>query len=213
MASDIAIFGAGGFGRETAFMIRQINDVKPVWNLVGFYDDALPIGSEVAGLKILGGLTKLNAASEKISLVVAVADPLARKRIVHGITNDNIDFPVLTHPHNFLGDDTTNQFGRGCIIAAGNILTINIHLEEFVIINLACTIGHDVTIGSFSTVMPGSNISGNVSIGESTLIGSGACVLQNVTIGNNCKIGAGAVVIKGSREGVTLVGVPATERL
>ncbi len=211
MAHNIAIFGAGGLGRETALMIRQINEAQNDWNLIGFFDDALPEGSEVDGFKILGGLSELNQAGEKLSLIIAIADPVVRKEIVESIKNDKLDFPVIKHPHNFLGDDRTNQFGRGCIITAGNIFTTNVHLNEFVIVNLACTIGHDVQIGSFSTLMPACSISGNVKIGESTLIGSGARILQNITVGNRCKVGGGAVVVKDSRSDVTLVGVPAKE--
>lgn len=211
MARDIVIFGAGGFGRETALMIRQINKVQHHWNLIGFFDDALPRGTEVEGIKILGGLQELNQVGEKISVAVAVADPVTRKRIITNIKNDNIEFPILKHPHSFLGDDTSNQFGRGCIITAGNIFTINIRLEEFVIVNLACTIGHDARIGSFTTIMPGCSISGKVSIGEVTLIGTGARILQNITIGVACKVGAGGVVIKDCGSNTTLVGVPAKE--
>ncbi len=211
MTCDVAIFGAGGFGRETALMIRQINQVHHDWNLIGFFDDAIQRGSSIDGIKILGGIAELNQIGEKLSVMVAVADPQTRRSIVASIKNVNIDFPVMKHPYNFLGDDATNQFGKGSIITAGNIFTTNIHLHEFVIINLACTIGHDVRIDSFCTLMPGSSISGNVHIGEATLIGSGVRILQNITIGNNCKVGAGAVVIKNSRSDVTLVGVPATE--
>ncbi len=211
MARDIAIFGAGGFGREVALMIRQITQVQADWNILGFFDDSLPKRTEVDGLKILGGISDINAVGEKLALVVAVADPSTRKNILEKIHNDNLEFPVIVHPHNFLGDDKSNQFGKGSIITAGNIFTTHIHVDEFVIINLACTIGHDVRIGSFSTLMPGCRISGNVSIGSSTLVGAGAVILQNIKIGENCKIGAGAVVIEDSKKNVTLVGVPARE--
>jgi len=30
---DIAIYGAGGFGREVACLINKINEVNPTWNL------------------------------------------------------------------------------------------------------------------------------------------------------------------------------------
>lgn len=36
---DIAIFGAGGFGREVACLIKRINKIKPQWNFIGFFDD------------------------------------------------------------------------------------------------------------------------------------------------------------------------------
>ena len=37
--NDIAILGAGGFGREIACLIDKINQNKPQWNLIGFFDD------------------------------------------------------------------------------------------------------------------------------------------------------------------------------
>ena len=57
---DIAIFGAGGFGREVACLLRKINAVEPTWNFVGFYDDGLEKGSCVDYGKILGGIADLN---------------------------------------------------------------------------------------------------------------------------------------------------------
>lgn len=43
LMKDIAIFGAGGFGREVACLIRSINECIDVdeerWNFIGFFDD------------------------------------------------------------------------------------------------------------------------------------------------------------------------------
>ena len=36
---DIAIYGAGGLGREIACVLKKINMVTPTWNLLGFFDD------------------------------------------------------------------------------------------------------------------------------------------------------------------------------
>ena len=36
---DIAIYGAGGFGREVASLIKRINRIENQWNFVGFFDD------------------------------------------------------------------------------------------------------------------------------------------------------------------------------
>ena len=35
----LVIFGAGGLGREVLVLARQINEVSPTWELVGFFDD------------------------------------------------------------------------------------------------------------------------------------------------------------------------------
>lgn len=206
--TDLAIYGAGGFGRETALMIEQINAACPKWKLLGYFDDGLEKGAEVNGLPVLGGIAEVNTYAQPLSLVVAVADPGQRRKLVETIQNGNLSFPVLAHPSASLGS-VTNFFGEGCIITAGCILTTDIVLGDFSIVNLTSTIGHDVKVGSFCSIMPGCNISGNVQIGEATMMGTGARILQNLTIGKSCRIGAGAVVTKTFGDGLTLIGVPA----
>ena len=41
---NIAIYGAGGFGREVSCMLNIINQCESRWNLIGFFDDTKPIG-------------------------------------------------------------------------------------------------------------------------------------------------------------------------
>ena len=206
--NEIAIYGAGGFGRETALLIDQINALQPVWKLVGFFDDHIEKGKEVDGLPVLGGIKQVNEVPHNLALALAIADPTARRRIAEGITNKQVRYPVLAHPRAMLGSET-NFFGRGCILTAGCILTTGIILGEFAIVNLLSTVGHDAKIGSFCTLMPSSNISGNVEIGEETMIGTGAKILQNLTIGARCKVGAGAVLTGSLQSDQTAVGVPA----
>jgi sugar O-acyltransferase (sialic acid O-acetyltransferase NeuD family) len=205
---DIIIYGAGGFGRETALMIRQINDKRPSWNIIGFCDDNCKKGGKVYGLPVIGGLSELEKVG-RLNLVIAVADPRTRKKIREKITNTEIRFPVLIHPSVLGGDPETNRIDEGSIIAAGNILTTNIHVKPFVIINLSCTIGHDVSIGEFSSIMPGCSISGMVNIEQEVLIGTGARILQSLMIGDTSRVGAGAVVTRSVSSGATVMGIPA----
>lgn len=201
---DIAIIGAGGFGRETSLLIKQINNVTPLWNFVGFYDDAI---KELHHEKILGSVNDLHDVTN-LAIVIAVADPGSRKQIRTRITNPAIEFPTLIHP-NALTGDVQNTIGIGCIITAGCILTSNVHLKDFVIVNLLTSIGHDVLIGSYSSVMPNVSVSGSVTIGDSCFIGSGARILQNLQIGNGAIVGAGAVVNRVVESNTTVIGVPA----
>lgn len=207
MKNDLAIYGAGGLGREIALMVDQINAHKPEWNVIGFFDDGKAKGQVIDGLRVLGGIKEINEWKIGLSLSIAIADPVKRERLVSKIDNQNIDYPSLIHPASNTGSKG-NHIGRGCIITQGCIFTIGITLRDFVIINLNTTVGHDVTIGSFSSVMPGCNISGSVTIGEASLIGTGAMILQNISIGNRCKIGAGAVITKNFGDRLTVVGVP-----
>jgi sugar O-acyltransferase (sialic acid O-acetyltransferase NeuD family) len=209
LKNKLAIYGAGGFGREVAAMIAQLNDFRRTWEVVGFFDDGKEKNSTVDGLKILGGINELNLVTFQLSVVVAVADPNTRSALIQTATNGKIDFPVLAHPNANLGDRTRNKFGRGAIVTAGVILTTGIEIGEFCIINLASTIGHDVRLGNFCTVMPACSISGNVSIGSRCLLGTGSRIIQGITIGENCLVGAGSIVTKSFDSNLKLLGVPA----
>ena len=209
--SELAIYGAGGLGRELLLMIAQINAVKPSWTVRGFFDDHLPRGSRVDGLEVLGGIHEVNDHKDKLAVILAIADPQTRMDLRQKIKNSKINFPFIAHPHANLGSEH-NRFLGGTIITEGVICTTGISIGEFVIVNLACTIGHDVEIDGFTTVMPGCHISGNVHIGTAVLLGSGATILQNLEIGDGSKIGAGAVVTKNIAKGITAVGIPASPK-
>lgn len=204
---DLVIVGAGGFGRETALMVDQMQS----WNLLGFYDDGVKSGTVVEGIKVLGGISLLNAVREDLAVVIAIADPVIRQRIAGSLKNKRLSFPTMFHPSASAGN-TTNRFGIGCIITAGVILTTGITLGDFVIINLATTIGHDANISDYTSIMPQVSISGNVKIGEKCFVGSGARILQGITIGDNAVIGAGAVVTKSFGDNSRLMGIPAINK-
>ncbi|MFZ6012217.1 MAG: acetyltransferase [Bacteroidota bacterium] len=210
MIQDVAIYGAGGFGRETVLLLDQINQEKKRWNLVGFFDDGMHQQNVVDNIPVLGGLQQLNDHARPIAVIFAIADPLIRRRVVRSVKNSGVTFPSVIHPQSIV-DLKRNRLGNGAIVTAGNIFTLNISIGDFVIVNLLNSIGHDTVIGNYCTVMPGCSLSGNVVIGEATMIGTGARILQNLTIGKMCKVGAGAVVTKDFSDEVTIVGVPAVE--
>jgi sugar O-acyltransferase (sialic acid O-acetyltransferase NeuD family) len=213
LKTQLAIYGAGGLGRELAVMIEQINAQAPAWDVIGFFDDRLQKNDEVDELKVLGNINDLNSYANDLSVCVAVADPAIRFHLIKKITNPKIKYPLVIHPHAIMGDTKRNKLGRGSIITAGVILTTGIDIGEFCIINLSTTIGHDVKIGSCCTVMPACSISGNVSIDSRCVLGTGSRIIQGVTIGENCMIGAGSVVTKSFGSNLKILGVPARKRL
>lgn len=212
MKQDIAIYGAGGLGREFALLISQINQWKEEWKFIGFFDDSISPKTKVDGAPVLGNLQTVQEWKNPLNLILAIADPQIRFDLREKLANLKLSFPTLIHPQSNAGDIVRNRFGEGVIITAGAILTTGITVGNFVIINLATTIGHDAHIGSFSSLMPGCSISGNVQIGERSQVGTGARILQNISIGAQSVIGAGAVVIKNFPAKSKLIGVPATNR-
>lgn len=206
---DLYIIGAGGFGREAAWLVRRINEVKPTWNLVGFVDDSVEKqGKEEDGYPVVGNIQMLQTLKQDSYVVCAVGSVKVRKCIIEKIrTFENIHFATLIDPGVILSDRV--KIGEGTIICAGTIVTVDVEIGEHVIINLDCTIGHDTRIHDFVTVYPSVNLSGMTEIGRQTELGTGAQVIQGIGIAENTILGAGAVVVKNIGESGTYVGVPA----
>ena len=203
---DLVIIGAGGFGREVAWLIDEINHNQKQWNLLGFLDENPSLhGQELNGYPVLGGLGWLRGKG--VSCVVAIGEPVAKKNVIQSLINDQISFATLIHPDVHPSSSVT--FGEGCIVCAGTILTVNVEIGNHVILNLGCTIGHDVSIGDYATILPGVNVSGAVVISEEVSVGTGSAIIQGVTIGTGTIVGAGAVVTRSLPAHCTAVGSPA----
>ena len=203
---DIVIIGAGGFGREVAWLIEDINKVNNEWNIVGFVDDNKSIqGTEINGYKVVGDIDWLE--KQEVFVVNAIGNPVIKKKVMDKLDGSKNIYPILIHPSVIYSERVT--FGEGSIICAGNTLTVDIQIGKHVIINLDSTIGHDAVIGDYSTILPSVNISGCVNIDKCVNIGTGSAIIQGMKIGNNTIIGAGSVVTKDLPENCTAVGVPA----
>jgi UDP-perosamine 4-acetyltransferase len=77
------------------------------------------------------------------------------------------------------------------------------------IVNTAAVVEHDVRVGPFAHVAPGSILLGAASVGRNAFIGAGAVVLPGVAIGDEATLGAGGVATRGVPDGVLAIGVPA----
>ena len=205
---QIVIIGAGGFGREIQWLIERINEKELTWEIKGYIDDGIQAGTIINGYPVLGGINKLLDMQQEIAVVCAIGSSVTRKKIIERISNNsNIEFPNLIDPSVQMSKYV--KLGKGNIICAGTILTVNIEIEDFSILNLDCTVGHDVVLNSFVTVYPSVNISGCVTVGKTTEIGTGTKIIQGKTISEHVIIGAGAVVVKNIDISGTYVGMPA----
>lgn len=205
----IAILGTGGFAREIVPIIKDINKLAPAYDFIGFVDGALEKGTIVNGYPVIGSDDEVNATNEPLSLVLAFGEPNLKKKVYSKFNNPLIDFPTIIHPSVWIGDRDFVKVGKGCIICAGNMITTNVELSDFITLNLGCTVGHDTKIGAFSSFMPSVNISGEVNIGEGVYVGTGAKIINQLEIGEHTIVGAGAVVSKSLPSNCTAVGVPA----
>ena len=83
---NIAIIGAGGFGREVKTIIDTINSLESIYHFLGFYDDGFKKGDIVNGFPVLGSVEDINLLDESCSIVIAIADPKTKQLIYKKIT-------------------------------------------------------------------------------------------------------------------------------
>lgn len=204
---DIAIYGAGGFGREIACMIRNR---LPEWNIIGFFDDGKPKGQQVLSFgPVLGGIDDLNAWPNVIAIAIAIGNPKTVKNLVEKIKNPNICYPNIIHPNFEEMDPDTFAIGKGNIIMGGCRVSCNVSMGDFNLLNGAVIIGHDAMVGSYNSCMPAVRISGEVKIGDCNFFGVSSIVLQQIKIGDGIKLGAGSVLMNKPRNGQLYMGNPA----
>jgi len=203
---DIVIVGAGGFGREVAWLVEEINTVSPEWRLLGFLDD-MAKGSTVEGYPILGPMKRVAELGQHVYLTCAIGDSRLRKRLVDELAEPGRRFATLVHPS--VLKSAYVSIGEGSTICAGTILTTNISIGKHCLLNLDCKVGHDSTLGDFTSCMPAVNIAGDVVIEQGCYFGLNACVINQKRVGEWSIVGAGAAVVKDIPARSLAVGVPA----
>lgn len=201
----LIIIGAGGFAREVVWLVNEINKKKEEWNLLGYVEYDENKGKVINEYPILGDVNWLNSLNEEVYIIIAIGDGKARENIMKSL-NNKIKIATLIHPDILI--DKTNKIGEGCILCRGSVVTVNINIGKHVIINIDSTVGHDTELKDYTTILPGSHISGNVIIGEKTTIGTGAVIIEKIVIGKETMVGAGAVIVRDIDNNCTVVGNP-----
>ena len=208
MIKQIAIYGAGGFGREVLQIIIDINRIKPTWSFAGFIVDKEFVDKpEIKGFPILGSIEWLEA-NPYTYIVIAVGSSAARWRITQKIRQIcKNKYAILVHPLAWVGQNV--EIEKGTILCAGTLITTDIKISKHVHVNIGSTIGHDTILGDFVTLNPGVNVSGNVTINKGVEIGTGSVIIPGCTVSDWSIVGAGSVVTKSVKENCTVVGAPA----
>lgn len=208
---DIAIFGAGGFGREVACLIKRINEKEPTWNFIGFFDDNEALkGQPISHFgSCLGNMADLNKWDTPLDVCIAVGNGTIVEKIVDQIKNNNVAFPNIIDPNVTFADEEGFTMGIGNIIQSGSSFSTDVTIGDFNVMNGDVVLGHDDKVGNYNTFMPGVRISGEVTIGNNNFFGVMSIVLQQLKVKNNTKLAAGSVLMTKPKEGFLYMGVPA----
>lgn len=203
------IHGAGGFGREVAWLLSELD---PAPTVEAFLDDGVELqGVEHGGVRVRPSSDFGDDSTSP--RVIAIGSGTVRRAIAS--EHAKAPFPAIVDRGVRMSRSV--QLGHGSIVCAGSILTVNVVVGTHAHINLDCTIGHDVVIEDFVTLAPGVHVSGNVRIGEGSYIGTGANIINGtasapLVIAPRTTVGAGACIIGSTEPDSLYVGVPAKRR-
>lgn len=204
------IIGNGGFAKEVLFLaVQTLNNSE--YQFGGFIEfrpqvDSIEIGTKVYSILDEDNFLSSVAPSNDTILYLGLGDPVKISMVVKKFENYN--FPNLIHKNVQYHRDSL-EIGKGNILTAGSLFTVDIKIGNFNVFNLNTTIGHDTQIGDFNVFNPGSNVSGSVNIGDQNLVGTNATILQGLTIGSKNKLGAACMVNKSVADELIMVGIPA----
>ena len=210
MPVELLIVGTGGQARETAQLARQIDPFQERWNRISYVcEDAAHRGQDLPYGTVRYTDSELGHLSEVVDVAIGIGHPSIRRRIAQElVAYAPLQFPNLIHPSVEV-DVAVVTLGRGNLICKGVVVTCDIVIGDFNLLNWNVTVGHDARIGSCCVISPGCNISGRVTIGNECLLGTGTQILENLEIVGRTTVGAGALVRSSIHEPGTWVGVPA----
>jgi sugar O-acyltransferase (sialic acid O-acetyltransferase NeuD family) len=210
---QLVLVGSGGFGRETAEVVRAMNEVhpgRPRWNLLGFLDDDPELwGTPVSGTTVLGGLDALSELPDA-HVVLCTGSPgnfRSKKRIAERLGLPSERYATLVHPAAVVPESC--RLGEGTVVLAGTVATTDVEVGAHVGVMPQSVLTHDCRLDDFVTVGAAVCLAGAVEVREGAYLGAGCQIRGTLAIGSWSLVGMGAVVLADVPPGEVWAGVPA----
>jgi len=203
----LIIVGGGAFGREIFHWAGQHPECGERWQIEGFIDDnteALdpwnypkPILGPIQGHQPEGGDLYL----------CAIAKPSTKEKVCRTLQSEGAEFITFVHPSVTIGGNVT--LGTGSVLCPKCVLTCDIELGDFSMLNCGVTLGHDVRTGTACTINGNAELTGGVTLGDRVFVGSHVTTHPGASIQDDATLGLGSAIIGRVKAGQSVLGVPA----
>jgi len=209
-SEDLVILGAGGFSREIAWLVDQINQHGARWNLLGFLDDnPAKHGMSVDGYPVLGLISSAAdyPAAKFVAGVASYKNRAGRQNVLARLGFECGRFATLVSPLACVAPTAT--LGHGTVVLSAAVIAPGARLGHHVLVSPACVIGHDAELEDFVTMAAGVTVSGSTLVGTGAYLGAHSVLRDGLQVGAGALVGIGSVVKRNVAAGVTVFGNPA----
>jgi acetyltransferase EpsM len=206
----IAILGGDGVGSIIAGVIAANAASGERIVPLGFLNDVVPAGSQIAGYSVLGGFDDWAQLDADVHFIAAIMHPKAAQARHRRLRSLNIPderwASVVDRSARIAGGAVV---GPGCFIAANAVVETGARVGRWSAVRAGAYVGHHVQLGDFAFVGPNATLLGMSRYADGAHVGANAVCRERVTVGAYALVGIGAVVVKDVAAFTVVAGNPA----
>ena len=174
MKEKLLLVGAGGFGRMVAEQAMLQYDCA-------FVDDGQPVGTEICGIPVVGGLSDLPELRKDYDLlVVGIGNNQLRAQVYEKAKVLGFAFPNIVSPSAYISP--FSKIGCGCVILQNACIQNGASVGDGVLLNAGTEIHCDAAVGDYALIYTNSVVRTSATVGNFTSIGSNCTICNHATV-------------------------------
>lgn len=203
----LAIFGAGGNGRDIEEYIAAENRITHKWEHILFVDDVVT-EQEVLGVPRYSFATfcERYTSESNVEFLISIGDPDGREKVYQMIYAAGYHFGTFISKDSYVPPSC--KIGAGTIIISSRIGSLAV-IGKNTMLGGQVAVGHDSVVGDHCVLVMQVFVGGHSILGNNLFIGAHAAMKDTISVGTHSVIAMGAVVLENVPENTVVLGNPA----
>lgn len=176
----LLLVGAGSFGRMVAEQAMLQYDCA-------FVDDGQPVGTEICGIPVVGGLADLSILRKDYGLlVVGIGNNRFRAQVYEQSKALNYAFPSIIAPSAYISPFA--KVGLGCVVLQNACIQNGAVVGNGVLLNAGTEVHCDAIVEDYALIYANSVVRTGAKVGKCARIGSNVTICNNVVVPDSTDI-------------------------
>lgn len=182
----LLVVGAGGHGRSVA----EAAELGDGFEIIGFLDDAVPVGDLILGCPVLGPISSLVVHRTSCDqAIVAIGNNTVREALMRQLVDVGMLAATVVHPKAVVSPRAV--LGMGSAVMAGAIIGTEAQLGKGAIVNCGAVVDHHAKVEDFG------HLGVNACMAGGSVLGRGAWMQAGSALGYGVSIPAGLTLSPG----------------